>query len=289
METKNIMQIMIVALVGAIILVGFVPVIGATQENVGEPAEVINEKYAGVNYLYSIWDGSDMTFNYTSTDDSATYTINGETFTLGSSEQRIIIASNDFACRSGGNQVINVLNSQYVSVTTQFNNTDFSFVIVDKEYTLTLGSNEYTGTVDWLVYANDNGTSGLVQIKNYTSPFYTSNTNDIIVLGNIYTTGDNDTFYSYYDGKLTVNETYADESSVSITKTLVDGYTDIYNTTITVTVGDETFNPFFILAPEKVSGHSATGAMYDVYGLIPLIVAVGLLMFVITAILIRRV
>lgn len=253
------------------------PVIKDAQTDIGPTATVTNEKIAGANYNYAIWGGENITFEYESTETTATYTINGEAFNLLSSEQRIILASNDFAARSGGNDTVYVLNSQYVASTTQFNNTDFTFEIVDKQYTLTVGADTYTGTVDWLVYAADDGDANLIQLKSPTSPFYTSNANDIIVLGNIYTTGENDTFYSYYKGQLTVNEAYADESNITITKTDVSGYTDIYATTVSLNIDDESFTPFFILAPENVSGHEASGAAYSLIGVLPVLVIVALL------------
>lgn len=285
----NVLTLIITLVVGVILagsLLG--PVVGDAQTTLGTPANVENSAPVGTNYDYTIWDGSDITFAYTGTDAGGTYTINGEQFTLLSSNQRIIIASNDFATRSGGNETAFILNSQYIGVTTQFSNVDFTYTITDKQYTLELGGSTYTGSVDWLVYAAPDGNSGLIQCGNPNEPFYTSNTNNIIVLGNIYTTGENDTFYSYYNGDLSVNETYADESSITINKTVADGYTDIYNTTVAVNIGDETFTPYFILIPNNVSGHEAAGATYTLVGVIPIMVIVAILMIAVGAIAYRR-
>lgn len=285
----NVLTLAITLTLG-IILAGsmLMPVITDAQTNIGPAATMTNEKPAGANYNYTLWDGADISFEYSSTESSSTYTINDETFSLISSEQRIILASNDFATRSGGNSELFILNSQFVGSTTQYNNSDFSFVIENKEYTLEIGGQTYTGHVDWLVYASDDGNAGLIQLKTPSAPFYTSNANDLVILGNIYTTGDNDTFYSYYKGQLTVNEAYADESSVTITKTEVSGYTDIYSTTISVNVGDESFTPFFILAPEKATGHEASGAAYSLLGAIPIIVIIGLVLAATAAIVVKR-
>lgn len=266
--------------IGVLLMVGLVaPVVADGQITAGNAAEFTNERPAGANYNYQIWDGSDITFAFTSTDTGGTYTINGEPFALQSSEQRIILASNDFAARSGGNETVFVLNTQYVGSDTQFSNADFTYTITDRQYELVLGGSTYTGTVDWLVYAATEGNAGLIQCRDINSPFYTSENNKIIVLGNIYTTGENDTFYSYYDGDLTVNPAYADDSSVSIDKTLVEGYTDIYNTRVSVTVGDESFTPYFILIPETVTGHEAGGANYALLKAIPIVAFIALIAF----------
>lgn len=290
----NILTLAITLALG-VILAGslLVPIIEDTQTNIGPSVTLDNAAYPVENYKYTIWDGSDITLSYVASPDISTagvYSVNGEAVTLQGTAQRIIIASNDFASRSGGT-VVPVLNTQYVESTAQLGNAAFTFTVVDKAYTLEITSggttNTYTGVVDWLVYATEDGTAGLIQSLYTTSPFYTSNTDDIIVLGNIYTTGDNDTFYSYYKGQLTVNEAYADESSVSITKTAVSGYTDIYNTQIEVNVGDETFSPFFILIPEKVTGHEISD--YDaLLGAIPVLVIVGLVLVGVGAIFVKR-
>ena len=280
------MSIMVVALVGAVILTGFIPVLGATQENIGEPVTV-NNVIRTPELNYTFWDGSDIELSYTADG----YSVNGElqNSILDSTSQRIAIASNVVCCRIGGNSIPASFNTQLVGWTQGYTTT-MVLSIVDGVASLTIGSNPVqTVDIDWLVYADKNGTYNIGTLNAPTTPFYTSNTDKIVILGNVYTTGDNDTFYAYYDGELTVNDEYADVSSVAITRTLSNGYTDIYDTSVVVNVGDESFTPFFILAPKTVTGHSATGAMYDIYGLIPLIVAVGLLMFVITAILIRRV
>lgn len=288
MEKTNLLTLVVTLTVG-IILAGslMMPVIADAQLTAGPATTLTNEKYASENYKYNIWDGSDIVLEYTPSPDISTpgiFTVNGESVTLLGISQRIVLASNDFASRSGGTAV-SVLNSQFVESTTQLGNTAFTYTITNKEYTLELGNNTYTGTVDWLVYATDDGDANLVQLKD-TNAFYTSYQDKIVVLGNIYTTGDNDTFYSYFGGDLTVNAAYADESSVDLTKVRKDGYTDIYNTTITVNVGDESFTPFFILAPEVVNGHEAD-ATFSLLGVLPILVIIGLVLAGMSAIFVR--
>lgn len=275
----------VLTLVVGIILAGSVlmPVLNDAQTTLGNPA-TINNTIKTDSPEYTIWDGSDIEFEYSTS--TTEYTINGVTYSYAADTQRILIASNDFACRNGGTLASPVIVSQYVTLDSQLTK-PFTFTVADKEYTLELDGNTYTGNVDWLVYACDEGNANLGQVPQNTT-IYTSNSNGMIVLGNIYTTGDNDTFYSYYDGDLTVNSAYADSSSIDITKTLADGYTDIYQTAITVNVGDESFTPFFILIPKTVEGHAAAGATYSLVGAIPVMVIVALLMAAVGAIALRR-
>ena len=278
--------IVVAALLLAAVLV---PIIDSTQKTIGPATTVTNTAVDG-NYDYQVWDRSDITFTYTGLAASENYTIDGESSGLdfSTNTQRIVIASDVFCTRTGGS-VPNVnLNSQYVGATSQLNGASFVFQITDGEYSLTFsGQDPITGTLGWLVYAIDGGTANLMQIKVPTSPFYTSDTNNIIVLGNIYVTGDNDTFYSYYDGVLSVNAAYADVSSVDITQTLADGYSDIYNTGVTVNVGDESFTPYFILAPKTASGHE-TDTMYDLLGIIPILMTVAIILGVVAMAFVRR-
>lgn len=273
---KNMLGILMGLVIG-VILIGslLAPTIEGIQQTAGDDA-TLNNQIKLDSPKYEIWDGADITLAYDNT--SGTYSVDGVSQSWGADTQRIIIASNDFAARNGGALPNYQLQTQYVTLTSQLVNQSFEFEVVNKEYSLTLGSNEYTGKVDWLVYAKNDGSSNLGQLtQTGTTGFFTSIHDDVIVLGNIYTTGENDTFYSYYKGELTVNETYADVSSVDIGKTLKDGYTDIYDTTITVKVGDETFTPYYILAPITVEGHETSGAAYSMYGAIIILALATLL------------
>lgn len=277
----KIVGISVAVLVSLVVLAGvLMPVLDDAQTNLGDPISVTN----GIKTdspKYTVWDGSDIVLAYDPV--TTTYTVNGDAMTFSANTQRIIIASNDFAARNGGTSDSPQLQSQYVDLNDQLINKAFTLTVTDKAYALTLNGVDYTGSMDWLVYANDDGTANLGQIPQGNT-FYTSNKNDVIVLGNIYTTGDNDTFYSYYMGDLTVNSTYADSSSVTINKTLASGYTDIYTTTISVNIGDETFTPYYVITPITVEGHESSGASYDLLGVIPLLVIVAILLGVVALI-----
>jgi hypothetical protein len=286
MEPKNVLQMVIAVAIGVIMLGPLASVVAGAQENVGPETNLTNSVSA--DYTYNLWNGEDITFEFTKGTPN-TYSVNGETVTLNAAQQ-ILIASNFFSMRSGGLPANPGINYEYLGSTAGAEDT-LSYVIENGEYTLTIGDTVLTGTLDWMVYAvadGKTGTSGLGQLTTPASAFYTSNANKIVVLGNIYTTGDNDTYYAYYDGKLTVNEDYEDNSKVNIVKTIANGYTDIYSTTLSVSIGEETFTPYFVLAPITISGHEASESMYDLLGVIPLLVTIGLILGIVGVVAVRR-
>lgn len=107
--------------------------------------------------------------------------------------------------------------------------------------------------------------------------FYIKNANDVVCSG-VYTTGELDTWYWYYNGQSGCNTGYT--ASTEIGMTLTEGTTDIYDGTVTVSISDgentEEFVPFRIMIPLEVTGHATSGAMYSLYGVIPIIFVVAL-------------
>lgn len=98
---------------------------------------------------------------------------------------------------------------------------------------------------------------------------------DIIIYG-AYSTGENDTPFSFVNGQLTVAEDFT--SSYSADLVLKDGTTDIYQIeSFVIDVGGETFTPYYALVPLHVSGHATSGAAYDIIGLLPILVIVSLI------------
>lgn len=283
----NVLTLIITLVVG-IILAGSLlgPVISDAQKTIGTPTTVTNVMNTS-SPNYTIWDGSDIVIEYDAT--NKVYSIDGVSNNFAAATQRILVASNDFACRNGGSTDNPQILSQYVTEAAQISHTSFTFRVINKSYSFEVpGVDPYVGTLEWMVYAEDSGTTNLGQINQSAGTWYTSEQDKLIVLGNIYTTGENDTFYSYYDGDLTVNSAYEDVSSVTINKTLAEGYTDIYATTITINIGDESFTPYFILTPKTVEGHEASGGAYSLLGAIPIMVIVALLMIAVGAIAYRR-
>ena len=115
---------------------------------------------------------------------------------------------------------------------------------------------------------------------------YVSSTDDLILCG-VYTSGDNDCSYIYKNG---TGEIFGANYTYEVTQTLAlkEGTTDIYETSVSVAIGDETFTPYRIFVPYQISGHIAGGPEYELLGVIPIIVIIGLVLAAIGAIVSKR-
>lgn len=285
MEPKRLIELTVGIVVGLVVFSAILmPVISNAQTNNGTEVTLTQEYDASFAPNYNLWDGEDVTISFSADG----FMVNDELVTIAVT-QRILVASNDFACRSGGSGTTSAVNIQYLGHDGQYA-TSFTFTVVDGVYTLSAanGAISLTGNLDWMVYAvPGEGNIDLVQ-PSLTTSFITGNTDNIIVLGNVYTTGENDTFYSYYNGDLTVNPAFEGDASVTIDKTVKEGYTDIYDTSITVNIGDESFTPWFILTPKTIAGHEASGPIYDMLGVIPILIIAGLIIGIVGVALSRR-
>lgn len=98
---------------------------------------------------------------------------------------------------------------------------------------------------------------------------------DVTIYGWYYT-GENDTQYSFENGVLSVVGDYV--ATYDYELTLHDGTTDIYDITeFNITIGGETFVPYFALVPDVVEGHADSGVTYTLVSVIPIFVVIGIL------------
>lgn len=138
-------------------------------------------------------------------------------------------------------------------------------------------------TYSYLFYADSEGDYIQMTNNDWANGVYLNNTNQLILSG-LYTTGENDTTYSYVDGVFTTGGDYT--GSVELTTEKV-GMDVIKATALTVTIGDETFTPFRALVPMTIVGHTET-SISSLLGVIPIMVIVAILMTAIGAIAYRR-
>lgn len=159
----------------------------------------------------------------------------------------------------------------------------FSITFGDSEITVTITasgtSSTYTFDYTWAYvmcpYADGEYCTALAG-----GVGYVSEADDVILCG-AYTSGDFDTMYYYKDG-----ETYVSNSAytmtVDIDTEITEGTTDIYTATVSVDMTDgtdtETFTPYRILVPYAVDGHATSGAVYDVLGVLSVVVILAILM-----------
>ena len=278
MDYVNKITGFVVALVLGAILVGglLAPTVAGIQDNVGNKVTVTN---TGINTNpIEYWDGEAMEYEWDYV--NKVLTLNDEPLTLTANQ--MLFSSSTFAIWTRANSTARLAA---LGDTIDVTNSNFSVVInSDGTYTLTRGNTVYEGTITWGIYQDENGSANLVQGVRSNAGYKTSTADDVIILGNLYSTGENDTYYAYRNGELTVDEQYADVSSVTISKTLINGYTDIYATTVTVNVGDESFTPYYAVVPKEIHGHETAGPAYVMFGVIVLLGIVMLVVFAANAV-----
>ena len=271
----------VLTLVVGIILAGsvLVPVLNDAKEDLGNPATLTNTSNNKVPLKY--WEGEEIVYAFDNT--NKVFTRDGENVTWYSNQ--LIFTTSDFSLWSRA--ATNDYKLAILGDTSDVHNSFTVTISADGSCTILRGSTTvYEGVLTWAVYQDPDGTANLVEHQG--GSYLTGVKDNLIILGNLYTTGENDTYYSYYNGVLTVGEEYADNSSVSITSTLKEGYTDIYTNDVSVIIGEESFTPYYIVIPATVSGHEAAGAAYSLLGAIPVIVIVALLVAAIGMIAVRR-
>lgn len=109
------------------------------------------------------------------------------------------------------------------------------------------------------------------------SDAYTTNPAKQVICSGYYETGENDTFYSYRNGKLIQNTNTDYQMSIGFDTSIKSGTTDIYDTVVNISIGDETFTPFLFLVPGEVVGHADSGGAHNILLTIPLIFIVALI------------
>lgn len=147
-------------------------------------------------------------------------------------------------------------------------------------------SNETTDidtTYSYLFYADSEGDYIQMTNNDWANGVYLNNANQLILSG-LYTTGENDTTYSYVNGVFTTGGDYT--GSVELTTEKV-GMDVIKATALTVTIGEETFTPFRALVPMTVVGHTETPAS-SLIGVIPVLVIVSLVVAAIGMVVVKR-
>lgn len=178
------------------------------------------------------------------------------------------------------------LEAQYTASTGEFTVTTYT------DLTNTEVENTYTYTVEkYIVYLSPHGDYLATYLDGNNSVYATSD--DQIVSGGAYTTGELDTSYFAQGTTVSVGaEGYT--ASATLDTEAVSGYVDLMQgttQTITVTSGgsSETFTPYTAYVPEYVKAITDTNSnVMSILGLVPLLVTVGILVAAVGTIFIRR-
>ena len=290
MDPKHLTAVLVSAILGVILLVTVVaPIVSDGQTTIGDPVTYTNPLNDGNYYMRQIEDGDTLVCTVTEGQSTTVY-VNGEQIrTIDGSilgGYHDLIMTNVYTCNTGGStsglQIASV-NSTTVgytsTVTISYNNGEITQASEGQTPAV------FSGVTWGYIVCNEPDAGYYESVRTGGTPFYVKDNNDVVCAG-VYTTGDNDTYYWYKDGVTEVAQDYT--SGSAITKTLVAGTTDIYQATITITVGDEEFTPYRVLIPIEVTGHATSGSLYSMLGVIPIVVAIGIVLGVVSMAIVNR-
>lgn len=293
----NVLTLAITLTLG-IILAGsvLIPVLNDAQKEIGPEVTYNNSLTSTNQYRYDYVDSVELTATASETQGiNYDYVINGQTITP-INDYMLAILSDGFSLQigSGGQFAYSRPSDPYAATTNPAPATypTVTLTMANGEWLLKGGETELnSGTYSWLVTYVENG-KYVAHNSSVVNAYCHGNSEDFIVYGSNYTSGDLDTFYAYGKGTMSWGVSEYD-AELNWTATLVDGTTDIYKvTTCDITVSDgensETFTPYRCLYIYEVTGHAASGAAYSLLGALPIMVIIGLVLAATAAIMVKR-
>lgn len=255
----GLVAVIMTILVG-VILIGtlLAPTIEGIQKTVGEEVEYSNVQDP---YTYRLAEKNEtVTIAITGTGGTITY--NGEEIT----DEGFTVMTDTISVRASGSNLYVTSPDGNIEYRTTWNS-KHTIVFENGTCTNTDDSNDTvteTEPYSWIYIPDENGEW---VTATWSKNHYVNTINDIMCSG-YYSTGDNDTGYSVKNGVATVSDTTY-TAGLTYTLTLVDGTTDVYRVTnYHVHVGDEEFEPWFILIKGEITGHEASGTEYTLYGVV---------------------
>lgn len=292
----NILTLVITLVVG-IILAGslLAPVITDAQKNTNDT--LINDVSEGMTFKL---DGADD-YNLTTTDSIRAWLINGTAVDMYNASGALAITDKCRFEKNGGYvSLYDATGSRIANLSGVTNKVVIEYTAETKVFSVTtytgMGdsaevANTYTYNVENILYYIPGGDYGAIQTNGDPDISYYVNDLSEVIAGGAYTTGDLDTSYFAEGSTVYVgNASY----TASGTATTVKEYTDAikgssYSITITDGEASETFTPYTVFVPLKVIAHtSEQNGQIALYGAIPILVIVSLLMAAIGAIALRR-
>lgn len=297
MDPKHLTAVIVSAILGVILLVTVVaPIVSEGMKTTGDPVTYTNSLTSTNQYRYDYVNSVELTATASETANiSYDFVINGNPITL-INDYMLAVASDGIVIQIGtaGQFAYSTNLETYVSEPNLSPTTypTVTLTMVNGEWSLNAGDTVLkSGVYTWIVTYKENGRY-VAHNGSVTGAYCYETPKDFIVYGGGYSTGDLDSFYAYGNGKLTVGVTeYTGALNWNVAK--VDGTTDIYRITtcnLTVTDGEnsETFTPYRCLYLYEVTGHATSGSLYSMLGIIPIVVAIGIVLGVVSMAIVNR-
>ena len=297
MDPKHLTAVIVSAILGVILLVTVVaPIVSEGMKTTGDPVTYTNYLMSSNQNRYDYVDSVELTATASETEGiSYDFVIDGNPITL-ISDYMLAVASDGIVIQIGtAGQFAYSTNLETYASEPNLNPTTYPTVTLtmdNGEWSLNAGDTVLkSGVYTWAVTYKENGRY-VAHNSAVTGAYCHETPEDFIVYGGGYSTGDLDSFYAYGNGKLTIAVTeYTGALNWNVAK--VDGTTDIYRITtcnLTVTDGEnsETFTPYRCLYLYEVTGHATSGSLYSMLGIIPIVVAIGIVLGVVSMAIVNR-
>lgn len=297
MDPKKLTAVIVSAVIGVIMLVTIAaPIVSDAQITAGNPTTYNNYVMSSNSYRYDYVDSVELTATASTTSGiSYDYVINGKPIELVN-DYMISVISDGYVMQIGnsGQFSYHCITDPFINESSLSPNTypTVTLTMENGEFSLMGGTTEIaTGTYSWIVTYVDNGRY-VAHNGSVVSAYCHKTPNDFIMYGSTYTSGELDTFYAYGQGRITTGVS-AYTTTLNWDNTIVDGTTDVYKVTqcdLTVSDGEnsETFTPYRCLYLYEVSGHESSGSLYSMLGIIPIVIAIGIVISIIGMVFVSR-
>lgn len=291
METKSLVQTAVAVLVAVVVFsTVLIPIVNdqtydrTTYEN----------KQVEFESGYTLTDNEeDFLITFTA-DNSAILSINGgNPINLTSqAREQYLVCSDKFAAIQKYLGSSATAPAYYFNIGDSYSTNRLNFAVGDtisytaetKTLVITTTGTQTSFVLEWQYHIC--GSGGEYRTMQTSVPWYCATDGLKVAGGGSYTTGDNDTSYSYYFFNSIKNDTNA-RYDVEIIPTYTPINEGISQATVKLDIGGEEFTPWNVIVPISVTSTNYTG-MEILIQTIPILVIVGLILSVIGSVVIRR-
>lgn len=154
------------------------------------------------------------------------------------------------------------------TVTPKYFSTDITITFSSNSVNIAYGSNSYDYAYSWCYVPTVQADGDYYASLQGSSSMVVSSPDDLIYCG-AYTTGTTKSTYYGRNGSLTAS---AGAASATVTTATHDGTKDILDVqSIVITIGSESFTPYYVLAPYEVHGYATSGGNMSLLGVVALL------------------
>lgn len=291
MENKLIP--VLIAITVAIFMVAgvLVPVVDDAADGIGSPITFSNESNSPVNYRYDYLDAVEYSITVES---DGTYSISFNGIAVDRINDNFPVYFSDVGYSEAYSTSVNNIADAHIWG-PEFGDSLDVFVTTSTVGTTTVTFDDGVCTVtsyngdtksipyNWVMGISPNG--DYITYNGAITNLYVRNVEDMVTYSGNYSTGENDTYYAFAQGKGYAQGEFSDKIKLEyVGASLVEGTTNVYTGgNARLIIDDETFTPYRCIIKEKVTGNEADGS-FTLIKTVPVLVIVSLFAAIVAAI-----